>query len=249
MVLRINPQYVDLEGFIQAIPYIFHISGEIIHTGRNTVKVFNINGLAINVKSFKMPILLNRIVYKYFRKSKAERSYEYAHRLRSKGIDTPCPIAYIEQSKDGLYTQSYYISVHELADGTMKDIYKHSAGGNRHLIKSFTKYTASLHKKGVFHKDYSPGNILYKKTASGYMFNLVDLNRIRFKKITLFNGCKSFARIRINESMKEFIVTEYASEMNYNRHLCKILIGYYNRIFWKKHLQRHPEYVLNRVIN
>lgn len=249
MIACINPKYSELNGFIKAIPYIFSSSGETIQSGRNIIKTFKVNGLVINVKSFKVPILPNRIIYKYFRKSKAQRSYQYAQLLQDKGVNTPEPIAYIEISKRGLFTESYYISIHEPVDGTMKDIYGQSDEENKKLIKSFTDYTACLHEKGVFHKDYSPGNILYKNIGNSYEFYLVDLNRIKFRKINLFDSCKSFARIKINKSTREFIATEYALKRNYSQRLCIKLIGYYNRAFWKRHLQRHPENMLNYRIN
>jgi hypothetical protein len=43
-----------------------------------------------------VPHLINKIVYKKFRKSKARRSYEYATLLLDKGIGTPQPIAFLE---------------------------------------------------------------------------------------------------------------------------------------------------------
>ncbi len=63
---------------------------------RNKIKLFELEGKTINIKSFKIPHLINKIAYKYFRKSKARRSYEYANRLIENGIGTPQPIAYAE---------------------------------------------------------------------------------------------------------------------------------------------------------
>jgi hypothetical protein len=63
---------------------------------RNTIKLFELEGYTINIKSFKVPNLINKIAYKYFRKSKARRSYEYAVRLLENGIGTPKPIAFFE---------------------------------------------------------------------------------------------------------------------------------------------------------
>lgn len=241
MTVYVNPKYIEIEGFIKAIPYIFPKSGEVIQSGRNTIKTIKVNGLVINVKSFKIPILVNKIAYKYFRKSKAERSYKYAHILQEKGINTPEPVGYIEKNRNGLFTESYYISIHEQAEGTMKDIYELPVKESEELIRSFTNYTASLHKKGVFHKDYSPGNILYKKTEKGYDFYLVDINRIQFKKLNLFDSCKSFSRIKLDRQTQGLIAAEYSQKRNYNMFLCDFFISYFNRIFWKKHLLRHPE--------
>jgi RIO-like serine/threonine protein kinase len=63
---------------------------------RNHIKVVEQKGRTVNVKSFKQPNLLDRYVYVLFRKSKAERSFEFAKTLIERGVGTPKPIAYAE---------------------------------------------------------------------------------------------------------------------------------------------------------
>ena len=63
---------------------------------RNTIKIFEWEGETINIKSFKKPNFYSSFIYKYIRKSKAKRSYEFATILIEKGIGTPEPIAYFE---------------------------------------------------------------------------------------------------------------------------------------------------------
>ena len=48
---------------------------------RNTIKLFTIDHTIVNIKSFKKPNLINKIAYRYFRKSKARRSFEFASKL------------------------------------------------------------------------------------------------------------------------------------------------------------------------
>lgn len=48
---------------------------------RNKIKTIPYNDIILNVKSFKIPFFFNGIVYKFFRKSKAERSYNYAKNI------------------------------------------------------------------------------------------------------------------------------------------------------------------------
>ena len=51
----------------------FEIEGELFVKGsRNTIKLFTINGLILNIKSFKKPGFVKKIIYKYFRPSKAK---------------------------------------------------------------------------------------------------------------------------------------------------------------------------------
>jgi len=237
----INPKYSQLSGFINSIPDIFQKEGRLIYKARNTIKAFNVNGLVVNVKSFKKPIFINQFVYRYIRKSKAERSFLNALYILKNGINTPDPIAYIEMNKNGLIYESYYISIHEEVDGTMKEVYKQTEDQSKSLIQAFTLFTAEIHKKGILHKDYSPGNILYRKTKKGYDFYLIDLNRMSFKKTNILDECKSFCRLKASNETLNFISEEYSKIRKYDEKSCQKLIHHYNRRFWKKHLARHPE--------
>ena len=245
MKVYIDSKYGYISDFIYSIPEIFPKEGKVIYDSRNTIKTFDINGLVINIKSFKKPNIVNRFVYKYIRKSKAERSYNNALRIMDKGISTPEPIAYIETYKKGLFDSSYYISIHEQVDGTMKEIYKCSNNQSKDLIRAFTSFTADIHKKGILHKDYSPGNILFKKTDVGYHFYLVDLNRMKFKNISILASCKSFSRLYADKEVLHLIGEEYSKKRKYNKIMCQVLIQIYNWRFWKRHLMRHPDAIMN----
>ena len=77
---------------------------------RNVVEKVTIAGEVFVVKRYKRPILINRIIYCFFRKSKARRAYEYAVELLKRGVDTPYPVAYFEQYKNGLFDCGIFIS-------------------------------------------------------------------------------------------------------------------------------------------
>ena len=63
----------------------FDTSGNTVLKGdRNTIKSIEIEGLHLNIKQFKTPNFFNAFVYKYIRKSKARRSYEYGAILTQK---------------------------------------------------------------------------------------------------------------------------------------------------------------------
>lgn len=241
MKVYINPKYEGLSEFINSIPMIFPRKGQLIYDERNTLKVFHVNGININIKAFKRPHLINRFAYRYLRKSKAERSFSNALEIQNRGIWTPDPIAYIETYKNGLINKSYYISIHEEVNGTMKEIYKHNEKDCKDLIQAFTIFTARLHEKGILHKDYSPGNVLFKYINNDYEFYLVDLNRIKFKNIEILDSCKSFSRLRANNDTLNMISEEYSKIRKYDEKICQKLIHLYNRRFWKKQLIRHPE--------
>lgn len=77
---------------------------------RNVVERVKVGEDIIVIKRYKRPTIANCIVYTFFRKNKARRSFEYAKRLLKIGIDTAKPIAYIELNSYGFFHTGYYIS-------------------------------------------------------------------------------------------------------------------------------------------
>ena len=88
----INPAYGRFEDFVRRVPRIFSEEGKTIYKARNEIKVFEVDGVELNVKRYRVPLLINRIIYRFFRRPKAVRAYEYALRLVAKGFETPAPI-------------------------------------------------------------------------------------------------------------------------------------------------------------
>ena len=84
-----QPQYAHLKESFEHIQSIFMSDDHTIHKARNELKIIELDGIKTVVKSFKIPHLLNRIVYTFFRRSKAYKSYHNALRLQSLGISTP----------------------------------------------------------------------------------------------------------------------------------------------------------------
>ena len=78
----------------------FEQEGKILADGnRNQIKIFDLDDTQITIKAFKVPNFVNKIAYQYFRKSKAQRSYEYACKLLDLGVLTPFPVGYGIASK------------------------------------------------------------------------------------------------------------------------------------------------------
>lgn len=178
---------------------------------RNTIKLFNLNDEIINVKSFKTPNFFNQIVYKYFRKSKAQRSFEYAKTLLKLGIGTPQPIAYYENSSWLLFKKSYYISKQLQCDLTFRELIHDINYPNREtILRAFTRFTFNLHENGIHFLDHSPGNTLIVKNENQYEFYLVDLNRMNFGSLNFKTRINNFARLSANESMIAIMSNEYA---------------------------------------
>lgn len=108
----INPKYEYLREYVERIPKDFETIGTVIHSGRNLIKMITVDGLDINVKRYTIPPLINRIAYAFFRPSKGKRAFVYPEKLLEKGFETPCPIAYIEETKG--FDWSFYFRAYNL---------------------------------------------------------------------------------------------------------------------------------------
>jgi hypothetical protein len=243
MNIVINPKYRHLEDFIRKIPNSFERGGKVIYAERNTIKRFEEKGVSVSIKSFHVPFFLNQIVYGFFRPSKARRSYEYGLKLLEKGVLTPEPIAYLEQKRFGLLQKSYYICAHLEYDGMMREFRTGALAGRENLLRSFARFAAFMHKQEVYHKDFSPGNILYVKNNDDYLFYLVDINRMKFQSIDMKKGCKNFKRLWGNEKMIVFIAKTYADARLLDVLACEKLTLGYHRKFWKKYGRKHKGFL------
>ena len=179
---------------------------------RNKIKIIPYNNIILNIKSFKTPIFLNGIIYKFFRKSKAERSYNYAKILTEKGIGTPNPIGFYENKSTFRLLDSYYICEHLSPDYVFKDFFNIHIEDLENILKQFAHFTFNLHENGIEFLDHSPGNTLIKKIDNDkYEFYLVDLNRMKFhRKMDFKTRMKNLNRITPSEAMIKTISFEYA---------------------------------------
>lgn len=101
MHTHVNSAAEHLSEFILHLPQHFETGGDVLHTGRNTIKAFRVGGEELVVKRYKRPNAFNTFVYSFLRKSKARRAYEHALRLQSLGIGTPGPVAWCECRRRG----------------------------------------------------------------------------------------------------------------------------------------------------
>ncbi|MFD2550316.1 lipopolysaccharide kinase InaA family protein [Bizionia sediminis] len=215
---RVNNEFLAHEAYLNSIIENYDTTGENFgNQDRNSLKLFDLNGLTINVKSFKIPNLVNQIAYRFFRKSKAQRSFEYANRLLELHIGTPQPIAYFEYKTPFLYKKSYYMSAHLPYDLTYRELTTDLKYPNHEaILRAFTRFTFSLHKAGVNFLDHSPGNTLIQLNGGTYKFYLVDLNRMEFGTLDFETRIKNFARLTIHKSMVEVMSDEYAKLSGYD---------------------------------
>ena len=180
---------------------------------RNTIKKISTDNLDLNIKAFKIPHLINRIAYSFFRKSKANRSFEYAKKLLEIGINTPDPLAYFEYSSFNILNKSFFISCHLNYDLTYRELINNLNYPDHDIIlREFTRFTFDLHEKGINFLDHSAGNTLIKKNnnTGKYDFYLVDLNRMKFHSMSLNDRMKNFAKLTSRKEMVKVMANEYS---------------------------------------
>jgi len=203
-------EYNYILGLIQN----FQSSGELFGNGdRNKIKLFDFNGKTINIKSFKIPNIVNKVAYRYFRKSKARRSFEYATILLEKGIGTPQPIAFYENYNLIGLKDSYYVSEHLITELTFRELVEiPDYPDHDNILRQFTRFCFDLHEKGIEFLDHSPGNTLIKKNEeSNYEFFLVDLNRMNFHENMSFEQrMNNFSRLTPKKEMIAVMSNEYS---------------------------------------
>ena len=202
--------------------------GDIIYQGRNTLRQ---NGNIVT-KSFAIPPLWRGILYGVFCKSKARRSYEYALRL---GGLTPAPIAYREVRYLGILRESAYACKASECSHTFNELIGNPQFPNRStILQAIGRFTALLHQRGVLHKDYSGGNILF--STDGSRIEIVDLNRIRFcHGISMNQGLRNFERLNIDREALTIMAKAYAQAMGYDPDYCSQYIIQHR---WHKHIKQ-----------
>ena len=214
----------------------FNAEGQFINDGqRNSIKVFPIAEGILNIKSFKIPNPVNKIAYRFFRRSKAERSFKYANILISKDIGTPYPLAYAEEKSALGFGRSFYVSEHLDCDLTYRELVTDPNYPNHeNILRAFTRFSYKLHENQIEFLDHSPGNTLIQTGEVEYRFFLVDLNRMNFKSLDLDERLKNFSRLTPKKEMIEIMASEYASLINHPYEEVFNKMWYFTEEFQKK---------------
>ena len=196
-------------GLITEIKDYFSKATESIYEGRNSLKIIHYSNNNLVAKSFKVPHIINKIAYTFFRDSKAKKSYNHSMRMVE---FTPEPIGYMEYFEFGLLAQSYYVCKEYLYDFTIREPLVISDFEDKNeIFKAFAKFTYTLHNYNIEHLDYSPGNILIKKSEGTYTFKVIDVNRMQFRQLTPVERIENFSKLWAKDEDLEVIVTHYAT--------------------------------------
>ena len=213
MNVVLSEAYSQYKKDILSILKHFKNEGTVVgHGKRNVVKFFVVRDLKLNVKSFQQHNMINRHVYKYYRKSKSRRSYEYANLLLEKGFYTPSPVGYVEFYDSWGLTSSFYISEQLENSFPLTDALDNPEYPDREKIfRSYTSLIYDLHQNGIEFIDNASGNFLIKKENENYNFYLVDLNRMNFHTgIEISKRLQNFERLTNDQEIIKLVSEEYA---------------------------------------
>lgn len=212
-----NPTLVT---FLENLPDSFNQEGKILHDERNIIKEFSIANQKLVVKCYKQPLLIQRFIYSFIRKTKAHRAYLNANRLRKRGVDTPEGIAFIEVWHKGLFSDGYLVTdVNN--DSPIANLLHQESGFCKVLAEQFAAFALELHMKGILHHDLNSTNVLYREEESGrYHFSVIDINRMKvYRKGVLptKDDClKNLTRFTWDYDLFEFVLTAYAKKRNWD---------------------------------
>ncbi|MBN2507639.1 MAG: hypothetical protein JXQ71_13185 [Verrucomicrobia bacterium] len=129
-----------------------------------------------------------------FKPTKALRSWNGAHELLRRGIPTPRPLAWLEHPARPHDHESYYLcESFETATSARHAFYALNQGATEFLetpaadlLRHIATLLARMHRRGVFHRDLSAGNLLLRRTPQGDIeFALIDTGRARVRDASL----------------------------------------------------------------
>lgn len=245
MKFKIAPNFQQQSVFLKNCVQNFDTLGaNFIIGNRNTIKLFEQNGFVYNIKSFKKPNIFNQIIYRFFRQSKAKRSFDFASILLEKNIGTPQPIAYFEIYNFIGLQQSFYVCEHINADLTFINLNTTPDFPNHEqILRKFTQFSYQLHQKGVQFLDHSQGNTLIKKNnEENYDFFLVDLNRMKFHQtMSLDIRMKNLCRLTPKRYMVEIMSQEYAKLLGKTNQEVFDKMWFYVQQFQSKFKKKHAD--------
>ncbi len=232
----VHPDFEHIKPKLQkAISRFAENEDYIVREGRNTIKKLEIDGEHFTIKKFKTPGLFQGLVYRFLRKSKARRSFEYANRLLDLGINTPFPVCYSEAYSAGL-KESYYISRYVNYDFDFRVLNHNPKWPDRdEILRQVAEFTFRLHENNVNFLDHSPGNTLIVDKGDGrFEFYLIDLNRMRFEPMSFEKRMRNFRRLWLSKHMINVMAEIYANLSNNTYELTHSLMTKYSRAFQKK---------------
>lgn len=245
--IYVNPQYKNISQWIKESIDNFDNVGVLFSKRRNTLKILTTDeGVCMIVKRYKLPGIIQTVVYSFFRKSKASRAFIYSDYLLSNGIETPVPVAYIEEYHNWLFRYGYYLSLYKERETCW---ILNSDLSNHKLINALALYISRMHECGFMHGDVNLSNFLYDIIDGEYVISVVDTNRSKIIHDPTLNQCLANLR-RISHKRETImsIVAEYAKIRKWPVPYCvNYVLDEVKKFERRKNIQHHLK--ISNVVN
>jgi hypothetical protein len=212
MKIYIDREYGYMMDFVREIPQHEYQVQKVFRNNRNIVELTQCQDTPLVVKKFKRPTLANCVIYTFLRRTKPQRAFDNALMLRSMGIDTATPVAYIEQKRHGFFHTGWFIAKF-LPYDTLDKVYDSlpDEASRKQLISAFLQFTVDMANKGIINKDYNSTNILTHKERDGqWHFALVDINRIRLGRPKLHDEAHALEQLGASPELLVKYLPQYA---------------------------------------
>lgn len=122
---------------------------------------------------------------------------------------------------------------------TLYEVGNARPGDYEPLAKALARFAAKIHDSNVLHKDFTPGNVLWKQDEEGFHFSIVDINRMRFGPVSVKQGLFNLRKFWGPKDFIRILVTEYATIRNTNVDQAVDYVMGERAKFWKRYGKKH----------
>lgn len=170
-------------------------SGSILRDSRNTVWRASApwdSSQQVVIKQFRPPKGIKRLL-QAGKPNRARRSWNGAQELLRRGLPTPLPIAFLEQTHKAA-AECFYLCA-SFEGFSARDAFTAFRNGSLNFegmsqaffYEQIAAFLQILHDRGVFFRDLSAGNLLIQRISDNKLeFALIDTTRARFKTSKLW---------------------------------------------------------------
>lgn len=143
------------------------------------------------------------------------------------------------ECRNPLIGKSYLITLESQLKHNFYEFRDGKTEGKEDIIRALGRFVAKLHRSGVKHLDFSPGNILFDFINGEWQFEIVDINRMSFKALSFKKSCHNMGRLWGKRHFFEILGESYADAMNLDHQACidEILRG--REKFWRHRSTDH----------
>lgn len=214
---------------------------------RNYVAMGLWRGRRVVVKEFRKATWANHFIYSFFRKSKACRAYRNARLLLKNGVNTPRPLAWMDEKRFGFYVRSMYVCEYIEGPTLCHALQETHPSDQPHLLSLYSGTLFSMAEKGFMLKDSNLSNYIVGKTDRGdEALFLVDINRlVSGKKITPLEMLHTFGRSGWSVNDFNTLVAMYGKRFGVD--MAPVVKKYYRQCRRKK-LLRKSKKTLKRLL-